>query len=110
MIFNLNSEKINAHVKKSREDAAKRLEQICTIRIKHGLPITDDYFALLTLTPYELAEADLLRINRPSRHIGHDIKWHLPYAQREILNHLEYQGEMLNQVITKLNQLMGERE
>lgn len=101
------SSKIRTHIEKCREDAAKRLTAVCTIRTKHGLPITADYFHLLTLPAIELAEVSWFAPKPESRHLGEAIKAFLPYAERELITFQEYHAMMLRQIDTKLDQVLA---
>lgn len=98
--------KIQSHVEQSRKKAATRLAEICNIRIKHGLPITDDYFQLLTVPAIELAESPWFRPIPHSRHTGQAITSYLPYGERQLLAHQECQARMLQQIDAKLDRLL----
>ncbi|TWU02899.1 helix-turn-helix transcriptional regulator [Stieleria varia] len=98
--------KIKELTKQSRQEAAQRLSQVCNIRIKHGLPITADYFQLLTLPPIELAEASWFQRKGNSHHPGEAIKSFLSYGERQLLSHQECQAAMLRQIDSKLDRLL----
>jgi transcriptional regulator with XRE-family HTH domain len=98
--------KIAAHIEQSRSQAADRLAEICSIRAKHGLSITADYFQLLTLPPIDLGEASWFRPKADSRHAGEAIKAFLSYSDQQLLAHQECQAMMLQQIDSKLDQLL----
>ncbi len=99
--------KIQAHVEQSRKKAADRLAEICSIRIKHRLPITADYFQLLTSPSIDLAEASWFCRSADSRHAGEAIKSYLSYGETQLLSHQEYQSMMLQQLDRKLDRLLA---
>lgn len=101
---------VQLHVEKSRKDAARRLAELCSIRIKHGLPITSDYFQLLTLPAIDLGEASWFSPEVDSRHAGEAIKAFLPYGERVLLTHQEYQAIALQSIESKLDLLVEKLE
>lgn len=96
--------KLDDLIKKSTGQIDGYLHEICTVRTKYGLPITEDYFQLLYLPSDDLAEADIFRPG----YFGPEekIKAYLPYGQRLILMHLEQSAALLRRLEEKLDVLL----
>jgi transcriptional regulator with XRE-family HTH domain len=104
----VDTDKLKALIEKSREKIKSHFHEICIVRLKHGLPITEDYFQLLHLHPEELAEQSWFRPNIHNvndENIDDLIKSYLPYGQRLILTHLEYSARALRHLDEKLDRI-----
>lgn len=100
--------KLDFVVQQARQATRSTLHRICKIRMKHGLAITEDYFELLYLPPSDLAEQSLFRPHGMADHAdGNLIKSYLPYGQRLILSHLEYQAMALRLLDEKLGRILA---
>jgi len=97
---------LDAAVESSRQRILSSLHDICRIRTKHSLPITENYFQLLYLPPIDLAEQ--LWFRPAALGVGKDlIKSYLPYGQRLIIEHLEYSAEALHVLSKKLDRILA---
>jgi transcriptional regulator with XRE-family HTH domain len=100
--------KLQELVDKANQDARNRLHSICQTRTEYGLPITDDYFALLYLSPVELAERSWFNPKKCADIRDERlIKSYLPYGQRMILAELEMAGYALQELNKKVDALIG---
>ena len=90
---------------KARREVFLHLQDICRIRTKHGLPITENYFQLLYLPPVELAEQSWFRPT--AENVDENaIKSYLPFGQQLIIAHLECSARALNKLDDKLNRVL----
>lgn len=94
---------LNARIKNSRIDIKSRLQSICHIRTKHGLPITANYFQMLYLPPSELAEQSWFRHPQADENT---IKEYLPYGQQLALLHFECVAQALQTLDKKLDGIL----
>jgi hypothetical protein len=102
----VNETKLNELVSKSRKEIKEHLRQICQIRTKHGLPITEDYFELLYLPPEDLAEQSWFRPLTSGAPVDENvIKSCLPYGERLILLHLENSARVLRRIEEKIDRI-----
>ncbi|MBC8351360.1 MAG: helix-turn-helix transcriptional regulator [Planctomycetes bacterium] len=104
-------ERLDELIKESRQKIKLYLHDICQIRTKHGLPITENYFQLLYLSPVNLTEQAWFRPGGiTGRNEENLIKSYLPYGQRLILSHLECSAIALRHIDEKLEQLVGKAD
>jgi transcriptional regulator with XRE-family HTH domain len=102
--------KLKTVTDKSRQEIRWRLHDICRIRTKLGLPITEDYFQLLYLPSVDLAEQSWYRpadLNVDGQGVSEElIKSYLPYGQRLILTELEHCETALRFLDKKLDRII----
>lgn len=98
-------EQVASHIEKTREKAFDLLHSICRTRIKHGLPITEDYFALLELDDESLsAHAEMMGALADHCHPG-SILQYLSYGERMLLNRVSQLFNAVTRLETRLESL-----